>query len=124
MGKRLVLLIDANVPGLYIRQHVLQASGYDVITVKSLEEAQRVCEAKPDAIVAVLPLSDSEALATASELRKRVPGVPFIAAADAAYQAIPPGLCDKIVLRLDGPRTLLNALAEVLPPFERVVAAS
>lgn len=109
-----ILMIDSDTSGVRIRAFVLESSGYAVTTTTDPDQAKALLADAPDAIVCSVQVkSDGKPLVEL--LRQLAPKTPVVAMVDTPYGHVPEEFADRFILKLDGPKALLGALAEVLP---------
>jgi PAS domain S-box-containing protein len=112
MVRPLILMVDDDPSSAKIRRYVLEISGYDVVQTESPEEAHSELAQRPDALVC--NLRGSEPANGFEALRKRAAGIPVVGLLDTPFGSRPARLADRFAVKIDGPRTLLKQLDDLL----------
>lgn len=109
MRRPLVLMVDRDARTAHIRASVLEISGYDVRVADGPEAAAGILEVERPNLLLFNPggARDVEAL---RQLRRRAQRLPVVALMDSPSGDRPAELADCFVVKVDGPRALLECL--------------
>jgi PAS domain-containing protein len=101
-------MVDNDTKSAHIRSYVLEASGYSVLLAEEPETAYPLLDNRPNLLL--FNLRSARNVDGFRELRERVNGVPVVALVDSPSGDRPEGVADRFVVKVDGPRALLQSL--------------
>ena len=113
----MILCIDDDATGLYIRKMFLQAQGYQVLTALGGREGLELFQAHPiSAVVLDYMMPEMNGGEVAAEMKRLKPEVKILLLS--AYVTLPEDALkwvDCRVVKGEGPRLFLDALEQLLP---------
>jgi PAS domain S-box-containing protein len=108
MLQPVVLMVDSDSQSAHIRGYVLEASGYAVRHANTPETAYPLLKERPNLLL--FSLSGARNLQAFRTLRQRANKIPVVALVDSPFGERPDGVADRFVVKVDGPRALLESL--------------
>jgi CheY-like chemotaxis protein len=114
-AKAKILCLDDEPVGLFVRQTLLELSGYTVLSATTADDALRILAEEPvDLVVADYSLGNISGTAVAESMKHMKPNVPIMILS--GWDEPPGGLghADQFLCKTEPPSVLLDTIASML----------